>query len=211
MLRVFVDTNILAYQVATESPNTTARLRAFLMKSLYRRVYVVLVAYEDQLFEIRRTIKDILIHESISRPEKLDVADTILNDFERFFKECEEAGRCRVVENDASFTKRAGALYRVAASCVSRRKIGRITFDLELLAVAEANDAVFLTHDQGLYEVYSTCLRSRAKLPSFYYLAIERGMTYYKVCGNRFSELEVALREAASKVRLTYRDPEIVC
>ncbi len=211
MLHVFADTNILAYQVAVESPNITARLRAFLTRSLYSIGHVVLVVYEDQLFEVERAIEDRVIYESISRPEKLDVVDTILSDFYRFFRECEEAGRCRMVKRDTGFTKRAGALYRAAQTCISRRKTGPIAFDLKLLAVAEASDAVFLTHDRRLYEVYRACLHGRVRLPSFYYLAIESSATFYKICGDRVPELETALREAASKTRLTYRDPEITC
>ena len=139
------------------------------------------------------------------------MVDTILGNVDRFFRECEEAGRCRIVRSDTSFTKRAGILNRIARACISRRKMGPIAFDLELLAVAEANNAVFLTHDWRLYRVYRACLHGKTRLPSFHYLAIETSTTFYKICGDSVPELETALREAASKTKLTYRGPETTC
>jgi len=122
---------------------------------------------------------------------------------------CKALNKCIIAPRDRSYVVRAAQLYRILEQRKGRawtRRLGRISMDLKLLAVAEAHKATITTHDWNLYRMYKEALKDYTHIPSLHYLDIRNDGIRYRVCGNTIPALEQLLDETARTENMRRED-----
>ncbi len=203
--RVLVDTNILAYLFAPSPTSVGYELRAQLARRLLAYNDVMLVVYEEQLYEVKRTLDDLTIRNKIRIGTKLGAIDTIYRDFVKLVEDLQCAGRAIVAPRTEEVVRRASLFYAALEQRLGSkrlRRMRRISVDLKIIAVAEKLGAAVLTRDRGMYDAYRDALHERANVVSLYYLDVAGNEAHYLVCGGKLDFLERALDEVCATMGL---------
>ena len=210
---ILLDTNIIAYVIASNSPNLDYRIRARLTRNLIEDNNTIIILYEEQRYhEIPRTVEDLIIMGRVGR-HRIDIVEALMEEIETYLNSLEEIGKVYIIKRDPQLIIRAGELYKILNKHYRGKIRGKISSDLKLIATAEKENATITTRDNQLYNYYRKALHEKTNIPSMYYLDIDPNGKWagYKICGQRIKPLEIALSKACIDENIAYKIPQTEC
>ncbi len=210
---ILLDTNIIAYVIASSSPNLDYRIRAKLTRNLIEDEDTVIILYEEERYhEIPRTVEDLIIMGKVGK-HRIEIVEALIEEIEAYLNSLEEIGKIHIIKRNPQLIIRAGELYKILSKHHRGKIRGKISSDLKLIAAAERANATVTTRDNQLYNYYKESLHEKTNIPSMYYLDIDPNNKWagYKICGQRIKPLEKALLKACMDENISYKIPKNEC